>query len=208
MDGHLQAISDSLPIRTALETLFPADSKKWDKWEGLLIDQDIDTVLNVRSLSDKDFAQLSEVLSVILVKGLKRLRPSHSNNGATERHRHFQDVPLLFLSLIGVVFVLYAGADILVPFTISLFLVYLLRPFYLWLITPFSDCCCSNKNIQYSRIRQSREMELPGDEIYAPVHVFPVFFLLLLSFGLPRTSQSHISLEQLLWFFPSVLVSL
>ena len=96
MDGHLQAISDSLPIRTALETLFPADSKKWDKWEGLLIDQDIDTVLNVRSLSDKDFAQLSEVLSVILVKGLKRLRPSHSNNGATERHRHFQDVPLLF----------------------------------------------------------------------------------------------------------------
>jgi AI-2 transport protein TqsA len=49
-------------------------------------------------------------------------------------------VPLLILSMIGVVFVLYSGKEILVPFVISTFLVYLMRPLFLLLTTPFSRC--------------------------------------------------------------------
>ena len=155
--------------------------------------------IQVRSLTDQEFNLLSHTFSIVLLQGLRKLRISN-NSSVLSRHnsstsssaadslsgsgefnsqdRHTRDVPLLFISMIGVVFVLYVGGDILVPFTISCFLglslslslflslflyffilmcdyacvciVYLLRPFYLWLTTPFNECSLCSLCFRYN----------------------------------------------------------
>ena len=48
--------------------------------------------------------------------------------------------PLLIVASVAVVFILYEGRDVLVPFVIALFLTYLLRPIVNAMTTPFEVC--------------------------------------------------------------------
>jgi predicted PurR-regulated permease PerM len=50
---------------------------------------------------------------------------------------HIIGVPLLILGCIGVGFVLVYLKQVLLPFIVSVFIVYLLRPLVEWLTTPF-----------------------------------------------------------------------
>jgi predicted PurR-regulated permease PerM len=90
-------------------------------------------------------------------KGSARGR-SHGGKRETDVEHDLLAVPLLILAAIGIVFVLYSGKGILVPFVISGFFVYLLRPFYLFLISPFADCCpccCPREDFQQPYLRVS-----------------------------------------------------
>lgn len=67
----------------------------------------------------------------------------------------FSGLPSLIISVMAIVFGLYAGKDILVPFVVALFFVYLIRPLVNFLTLPFSSClrpCCS---LQPPRHRRS-----------------------------------------------------
>ncbi len=54
---------------------------------------------------------------------------------------HIVAIPLLILSLLATGFILVYLKDILVPFVVAMFFVYLLRPLVNFLTQPFSTCC-------------------------------------------------------------------
>lgn len=66
----------------------------------------------------------------------------------TEKERFFQHaespliaLPILVLGTIGLGYILVYFSDILIPFVISLFFVYILRPVVDFIHKPFDECC-------------------------------------------------------------------
>ena len=71
-------------------------------------------------------------------------------------------LPLIFLASVSCVFVLYSGREILVPFTIAVFFVYLIRPVVNFFNKPFGHFCSACvPSHRYTALPDSSPDEFP-----------------------------------------------